>query len=243
MGIASLNSAWFTKGGGNNDYGKLFIAQHQVERAYDDIKECDIKIAIFHHPLEWLSPDEKTYIQNTLTNSFDLLLCGHMHNTNASSLASNLGNLFTSNTGCLYQTRDYFNGYSIIEIEEGQIRTIAREYYEQRNCFDKSIRFSSDSTSTFSFEKKKEITAISGEVIRHINLIANRKLLSTNSGVAPQELSTIFVEPPLSYANEKQYYALESDTEKHKLTTLENIYKCQGNIIFLEKENQEKVHY
>ncbi len=240
VGIASLNSAWFTKGGGNNDYGKLFIAQHQVERAYDDIKECDIKIAIFHHPLEWLSPDEKTYIQNTLTNSFDLLLCGHMHNTNASSLASNLGNLFTSNTGCLYQTRDYFNGYSIIEIEEGQIRTIAREYYEQRNCFDKSIRFSSDSTSTFSFEKKKEITAISGEVIRHINLIANRKLLSTNSGVAPQELSTIFVEPPLSYANEKQYYALESDTEKHKLTTLENIYKCQGNIIFFGKRESGK---
>ena len=122
VGIASLNSAWFTKGGGDGDYGKLFIAQHQIERANDALKECDIKIAIFHHPLEWLSPDEKSYIQNTLTNNFDLLLCGHMHNNNASSLASNLGNLFTSNTGCLFQTRDYFNGYSIIEIQEGQIK-------------------------------------------------------------------------------------------------------------------------
>ncbi|EPM5528153.1 TPA: hypothetical protein ACSB0Y_003379 [Acinetobacter baumannii] len=169
-----------------------------------------------------------------------------MHNNNASSLASNLGNLFTSNTGCLFQTRDYFNGYSIIEIQEGQIKTKAREYYEQRNCFDKSMRFSSDSTSTFSFEKKKEITTISGEVIRHINLIANKKLLSTNSGVAPQELSTIFVEPPLSYTNEKQYYALESDTEKNKLTTLENIYKCKGNVIFFGKRESGKstlLHY
>lgn len=240
IGIASLNSAWFTKGGGNTDYGKLFIAQHQVERAHDQIQDCDLKIAIFHHPLEWLSPDERSYIQNALTHNFDLLLCGHMHNNNSSSLASNLGNLFTSNTGCLYQHREYFNGYSIIEIQEGEIKTIAREYYHARDTFSQSMRFSEDSTSTFSFEKKKEINIVSGEVIRHINLTTNKKLLSTNSGVAPQELSTIFVEPPLSYTNEKEYYALERNTDKSKLTSLEDIYKCDGNIIFFGKRESGK---
>lgn len=240
VGIASLNSAWFTKGGGRNDYGNLYIAQHQVERAFDEIRDCELKIAVLHHPLDWISPEEKTYIQNTLTNNFDLLLCGHMHNNTASSIASNLGSLFVSNTGCIYENRQYFNGYSIIEIQEGSIRTIAREYYDQRNTFDKSMRFSSDSTTTFSFEKKKEISLISGEVIRHINLITNKKLLSTNSGVAPQELSTIFVEPPLSYKNEKEYYALERNTDKSKLTSLESIYKCDGNIIFFGKRESGK---
>jgi predicted MPP superfamily phosphohydrolase len=240
IGIASLNSAWFTKGGGNIDYGKLFISQHQIEKAHDNIKDCDIKIAIFHHPLDWLSPDEKSYIQNALTQNFDILLCGHMHNNTSSSLASNLGNLFTSNTGCLYQTRDFFNGYSIVEIEEGKIKTTAREYYDSRACFDKSNRYSADSTSTFSFEKKKEIALISGDVIRHINLITNKKLLSTNSGVAPQELSTIFVEPPLSNTTENQYYALEGETEKCKLISLDDIYKCEKNIIFFGKRESGK---
>ncbi|MEN5173218.1 metallophosphoesterase [Acinetobacter higginsii] len=240
IGIASLNSSWFTKGGGDNDYGKLFIAQHQVEKANDAINECEIKIAVFHHPLEWLSPDEKTYIQNALTHHFDILLCGHMHKNNAHTLASNLGNLFTSNTGCLYQSREFFNGYSIIEIKEGEIKTSAREYYDQRNCFDISVRFSADSTTTFSFEKKKEVTIISGEVIRHINLITNKKLLSTNSDVAPQELSTIFVEPPLSHVGEKQYYALKNESEKNQLTTLEDIYRSRNNIIFFGKKESGK---
>lgn len=240
VGIASLNSAWFTKGGGRNDYGNLYIAQHQVERASDEIRDCELKIAVLHHPLDWISPDEKTYIQNTLTNSFDLLLCGHMHNNSASSIASNVGGLFISNTGCIYENRDFFNGYSIIEIQEGHIKTIAREYYHQRDTFDKSMRFSSDSTITFSFEKKKEISLISGEVIRHINLTTNQKLLSTNSGVAPQELSTIFVEPPLSHTNEKEYYALAGSAEKSKLTTLDELYKIDGNIIFFGKRESGK---
>ncbi|MCH7310539.1 metallophosphoesterase [Acinetobacter sp. ANC 4805] len=240
VGIASLNSAWFTKGGGRNDYGNLYIAQHQVERAADEIRDCELKIAVLHHPLDWISPDEKTYIQNTLTNNFDLLLCGHMHNNSASTIASNLGSLFVSNTGCIYENRQYFNGYSIIEIQEGSIRTIAREYYDQRNTFDKSIRFSSDSTTLFSFEKKKEISLISGEIIRHINLTTNQKLLSTNSGVAPQELSTIFVEPPLSHTSEKEYYALAGNSEKSKLTTLDELYKSDGNIIFFGKRESGK---
>ncbi|WP_313390906.1 metallophosphoesterase [Acinetobacter sp.] len=242
IGVASLNSAWFTKGGGDIDYGKLFVAQHQVERAYDEIIDCDIKIATFHHPLDWLSPKERPYIQNALINNFDIFLCGHMHSNNVSSLATNLGNLFTSNTGCLYQTREYFNGYSIIEITEESIKTIAREYYDQRSTFDKSIRFSEDATSTFSFEKKKEITLISGEIISHINLITNKKLLSINSGVAPQELSTIFVEPPLSYTNEKEYYASERDTGNtlKKLVSLDSLYYKNNNIFFFGKRESGK---
>jgi hypothetical protein len=46
VGIAMLNSAWNTKGGGTQDYGKLFIGQYQIDTALKKIGHCDIKIAL-----------------------------------------------------------------------------------------------------------------------------------------------------------------------------------------------------
>ena len=154
IGIATLNSAWLTKGGGDADYGKLFISPRQLERSLDELEGCDLKIVVFHHPLDWLSPMEKTIIQNILTNQVNILFCGHMHTTSVSHLSSNIGSLFVSNTGCIYQNRTYFNGYTILEINDESIKTIAREYYDERAKFGPSIRFSDDSTATFVLKKK-----------------------------------------------------------------------------------------
>ncbi len=154
IGIATLNSAWLTKGGGDQDYGKLFISPRQLERSLDELEGCDLKIVVLHHPLDWLSPMEKTIIQNILTNQVNILFCGHMHTTSVSHLSSNIGSLFVSNTGCIYQNRNYFNGYTILEINDESIKTIAREYYDERAKFGPSIRFSDDSTVTFSLKKK-----------------------------------------------------------------------------------------
>lgn len=154
VGITSLNSAWLTRGGGDKDYGKLFISSRQLEKALDEIEDCELKIVIWHHPLDWISPTEKMIIQNILSNQVNILLCGHMHVTTSSNLSSNIGSLFVNNTGCIYQNRDYFNGYTILEVEDTYIKTIAREYYDQRAKFGDSIRFSDDSTFTFPLKKK-----------------------------------------------------------------------------------------
>jgi predicted MPP superfamily phosphohydrolase len=51
VGIACLNSAWRCSGEENRDYGRLLIGERSVSEASHDLEGCDVKIAVFHHPL------------------------------------------------------------------------------------------------------------------------------------------------------------------------------------------------
>lgn len=215
VGFACLNSAWMTTGGGLRDYGKLYVGEAALEAAHAEIQDVDLKIAVLHHPLEWLAPDEKAVIQRQLTLNFDALLCGHKHDNNADTLQSNVGSLFTSNTGCIYQGREYFNGYSIIEYHPAQEwKVLAREYYFQRDTFDVATRFAQAGECCYPLLHRTEgqRIAVATDVFRAINERANALLLSsTASDVAPKSLGALFVEPPLSEMSEKELLTKSRD--------------------------------
>jgi len=214
IGFACLNSAWMTKGGGQNDYANLYVGEYSLDMARKELSDSSIhmRIAIFHHPLEWLAPEERSVIQRYLILNFDGFLCGHKHDNNANSLHSNIGSLFTSNTGCVYQSREYFNGYSLIDIdtEESLWRINAREYYKERNIFDNANRFASEGRWQTPFATLQQGTkvAIHSEVVRAVNDRANSLLLSYSaSELAPKSMGALFVEPPLSIYSEKELVA------------------------------------
>lgn len=211
VGFASLNSAWMTKGGGNADYGQLYVGEYVLDLARKELENVDFRIAIMHHPLDWLAPEEKAKIQRYLTLNFDAFICGHNHNNNADSLNSNIGNLFTSNTGCVYQSNEYFNGYSSLKIDASRKKWIlnAREYYFQREVFDIATRFAKGGVweSDFASNSVGLQVLIPGEVVRAVNERANSLLLSFNSEIAPKSIGAMFVEPPLSKMSEKELFA------------------------------------
>jgi hypothetical protein len=212
VGFACLNSAWMTKGGGRNDYGKLYLGEHVLNAARVELDEADIRIAVIHHPLDWLAPEEKAQIQRFLTLNFDAFLCGHKHDNNAETLNTNIGSLFTSNTGCVYQSSEYFNGYSVIDLDVPNKKWVvsAREYYFQRGEFDVATRFGKNGTweSPFSGAFQSTKVSIPSEVTKAINDRANLLLLSYNaSDVAPKSIGALFVEPPLSSMSEKELIA------------------------------------
>lgn len=212
VGVISLNSTWRTAGGGSKDRNSLYVGERQIELSLAEIDGCDIKIAMMHHTLDWLAPEEKNRIQRVLSTNFDLLLCGHNHSNNASQTISTLGSLLISNTGCIYESRDHYNGYSIIDInsKESVLKIEAREYYSQRDEFDISPRFAKDGVYEFSLSKNNGgvKTSISSTAINAALEKANSKLLSFSaSDIAPKHLSSIFVEPPLAKKSEKSLAA------------------------------------
>lgn len=211
IGFACLNSAWMTKGGGRGDYGQLYVGEHVLALALKELDSVDVRIAVMHHPLDWLAPEEKARIQRFLTLNFQAFLCGHKHDNNAETLNSNVGNLFTSNTGCIYQSNEYFNGYSTIDIDLTGNKWVlnAREYYFQREVFDVATRFATNGywESPFTSNKTSTQIAIPSEVIRAVNDRANSLLLSYASDVAPKSIGAMFVEPPLSTMSEKELIA------------------------------------
>ena len=212
VGFACLNSAWMTKGGGNADYGQLYVGEYVLDLARKELEGVDVRIAVMHHPLDWLAPEEKAKIQRFLTLNFHAYLCGHKHDNNAETLNSNVGSLFTSNTGCVYHSNEYFNGYSLIDVDVTSNKWIlnAREYYFQREKFDVATRFATNGywETPFAATWKGTHVAIPDEVIRAVNERANSLLLSYSaSEVAPKSIGAIFVEPPLSRMSEKELLA------------------------------------
>ncbi len=211
IGFACVNSSWMTLGGGQNDYGKLYVGEYALDLARKELEDVDLRIAVMHHPLDWLAPEEKARVQRYLTLNFNGFMCGHKHDNNSESIYSNVGSLFTSNTGCIYHSENYFNGYTIVDVDfdVGMWRLGAREYYFQRAAFDIAPRFSADGRWEVPFRLNGicDQIAISGAVIRAVHERANARLLSYASDVAPKSIGALFVEPPLSLVSEKELVA------------------------------------
>lgn len=247
VGVASLNSTWRTFGGGDKDRNNLYVGERQIELALCDLNDCEIRIALMHHTLDWLAPDEKNRIQRVLAANFDVLLCGHNHNNNAGHITSTLGSLLISNTGCIYESREHFNGYSIIDIcnEQNVWRIEAREYYSERNVFDISPRFAANGVCEFSLPQKNgsSKTSISSTAINAALEKANSKLLSFSaSDVAPKHLSSIFVEPPLAKKSEKNLVASEGIETKStdEYVSLHSLSQEKIDIMFIGKRESGK---
>ena len=244
IGIASLNTSWLTKGGGQADYGNLFLTERQIERAYDEIKDYPLKIAVFHHTFDWLNQNEKQIIKNRLGEKFNIVLCGHNHENTAEAISSNIGQLFISNTGCLYQSRDYFNGYTILKLNNNTVKVLAREYYHSRNTFDQATRFNTNGTKDYTFSTSHQKTVeITDVLFESITQRANNKLLSSNSSIAPREVHNIFVEPPLAQLEEKEFYFNKEHVESNNSTDyvkLNDLRNSSENILFLGKRESGK---
>jgi predicted MPP superfamily phosphohydrolase len=247
IGFACLNSAWMTKGGGNQDLGRLYLGEGILDTARKELNDTDFKIAIFHHPLDWFAVDERANIQRYLIQNFDGLFNGHMHDTNATSLHTNSGTLFINNTGCIYQTRDYFNGYSITEIDLTNRKWIinAREFYLTRSKFGKAERFSEGGRWEVEFSNKHTSSCIpiSIEATKAINERGNAQLLShTASDIAPKSVNAMFVEPPLSKMSEKEVLAKSKNdaVDKNAYLSIQQISSNEKSIFFLGKREAGK---
>lgn len=60
IGISSLNSSWRCYN--DNDFENILIGENQLNNNYKFVKDCNIKIALLHHQLDWLSKAEKQTI-------------------------------------------------------------------------------------------------------------------------------------------------------------------------------------
>jgi len=247
VGIACINSAWRSSGKpGNHDYGNLLVGERQAEDLYKSILDAEIKIGLIHHPLEWLTPFDRPPVQRALYRNLNALLHGHNHTSDAISVATSAGQVFISNAGCLYQSRSYFNGYSVLnlEIDNAQYKwTVSvREYFEERQEFDISSRFAKDGQQIISIPKSASSNFLlpTTAYIEIVNEKLNSKLLSyAASDVAPKNLHGIFVEPPLSHLSEQQFRSGKTGGSAHFLNLRELAFNDRA-IFFLGRKELGK---
>jgi len=79
IGIAGLNSAWplhkelYKK----SETFKQLLGRIPLKKALEKLQKADLKIVIFHHPLQWLLEFEQHRVRTLLEEGADLVLNGH----------------------------------------------------------------------------------------------------------------------------------------------------------------------
>ena len=121
IGISSLNSSWRCYD--DNDFQNLLIGENQINDNYKFIKDCEVKIALMHHQLDWISEVESKTVKGHLTQNYDLIFSGHVHQTDVEYVQNLTGKSlrFVSPSGLnnIRQTDSNFtNGFSVIDNDE-----------------------------------------------------------------------------------------------------------------------------
>ena len=79
IAVLGINSAWMCgrgkdENGISNDKGFVLVGEPQIKDSLDIISDADIKIAVLHHPLEWLAEFDRILIEDYLTQRCDFVL-------------------------------------------------------------------------------------------------------------------------------------------------------------------------
>jgi predicted MPP superfamily phosphohydrolase len=248
VGIGALNSAWRATGSASDgDYGALIVGGKQLDEVISALDGCDLKLALMHHPVAWMSVKDSRYIHRQLLLHFDALFHGHNHEADAQTISGTSNNYFVSNAGCLYQSREYFNGYCVVSCDasakEWEIR--AREYIEVRQVFDKSLRFGPDGKIVFIRAARTALSTApvlpSDEFIEALQESVNGHLLSALvSDVAPSTLRSIFVDPPISKVSTRQVTAEKINGKSTIFLPLKEVILSKRNVLFVGTKDMGK---
>lgn len=120
VGVACLNSAWRAYDDSDKNY--LILGEEQLTRCSNYINDCDIKIALMHHPLDWFEL-ENSIISNHIHKDYDLLFVGHVHKSKTMIQTGFTGTLFTdiassSTSDIRSDSKAFSNGFSIINYDK-----------------------------------------------------------------------------------------------------------------------------
>ena len=135
IAILGLNSAWMCGYGKDykgevSDRDHLLIGEWQLEEALERTEEADLRIAILHHPTDWLHETDRFNIEKRLEAKCDFVLHGHWHIPQVNYRYSIAGQAVYIPCGAVYANRDFPNGYNFVQIDlnSQKIRVYLRRY-------------------------------------------------------------------------------------------------------------------
>ena len=246
VGICCLNSSWrcYDK----NDAGKLIVGETQLVEVYNKIKECDIKIALMHHPLDWLIETERTIITNHLSKDFDVLLMGHVHENKTSVETGLTGTLFkniapSGLNDIRSDSRTYSNGFTIVDFDKPK-KIVSGEYWRynhDQKIFVANTDLSEDGTFLYEIpsQKSKRNQLLEIELISNIKEdhfpVMDKHLIGTKANSIPISIKEGFILPPINEG-------ITSEEQADEVTdvTLEEIMKTRFNLMFFADQEGGK---
>ncbi len=107
IGVLQLNSAWTA--GSDGEKGCLVVGEPQVRDALELAADAELKIALLHHPPDYLRDFDAEKLEGLFgsPDGVDLVLRGHLHKNKAALVANPDGRTIWLAAGAAYTSPDY----------------------------------------------------------------------------------------------------------------------------------------
>lgn len=251
-GVTCLNSSW--RCFDEKDKGNLIVGEAQIDSAYTFLQNANIKIAIMHHPFEYLLDEDRKSIKSKISSDFDILLVGHAHYNEMAFTKDFHGTTLICQSNSTIadssKQKEYQNGYSIINFEKGVQAIISyRKYLSDHKKFVPNTDIGTeDGTIVLTYPNSDKIAQnkIIDKVIDTLQEIrcedVNEHLFVHGTDVnCPCKVNDLFVEPTISnlpetHANidEIVYYHVADLIQKNDNFLVYGL-KESGKTILLDK--------
>ena len=128
VGVASLCSVWMCGPDDDSKHRRIVVGEAQVRELAQELEAAGahLRVALLHHPLEWLHEAEEGVIGGIVRRSFDLVLHGHRHRSEASRLVTHGGGVVTVEAGAAYAGSGWYHGCSLgrWDAARGELRLV-----------------------------------------------------------------------------------------------------------------------
>lgn len=256
IGVSCINSAWRSTGIGSAEKRKMIIGRKQLIDSFEKIKDADIKLCMVHHPFDWLVDDDKVAVEKCI-NQFDVVLNGHIHESDTKTYTSFNGQTLFNTCGKFDATSDIYNGYSVIAINpyNKNCDIILRQYMDfPRNCFDAALCVAGNGIFTTSLGCKDNDLALAYNISHSIEAkfldYANSYFVSNvAAGRVLNTFDDSFIIPEFNRYSEYEKETMmdtEDNNKKPDVITLESLCNNHENILLLGKKEIGKttvLHY
>lgn len=249
IGISCFNSSWLCRKK-DDDKENLIIGKTQILNSLNHIKDCEFKVAITHHPVEFLKDFDRDAVKIELFKNYNILLTGHVHELSSTYTQDLYGDIFISiaNSTIADESRDakYYNGYNIIEfVPNEKVIVTYRKYLPNHEKFVANTEIGNDTAiKEFPILKNENLQNfynLSSIVERinenHIEKLNNHIIVSSNSTNAHCTIDNLFVAPRIYNCAENSFK--EEDTKEY---TIESILESNANfLIYGQKESGKTI--
>lgn len=136
VAVLGLNSAWLAVGG-EEDRGRLALSELQVRKALEASREADLRIALLHHPFDWIKDFDVDACESLLMESCAFILHGHLHRTIVRQIKMPDAGAMVLAAGACYESREYPNRYHLVRLDSDNRKGTAylRKYSDSRGGF------------------------------------------------------------------------------------------------------------
>lgn len=129
VGLVQLNSAWASGDGDARD--RLLVGMAQVQRALAELPDVRLRVALVHHPPDWLAAFDGKPLERHLASEsgVDFLLHGHVHDEDTFVREGPGGRLMVLSAATAYVKGHWDKGCSLVTLNgaagQGEIRYYA----------------------------------------------------------------------------------------------------------------------